>query len=534
MSQHSGSDQRALAALEEAAARNPDDPELQLQLGKHYLANRQSEQAEQAFRRAGRLVRGSPQPRLGIAASLLARGMRDQARTELRKTLEQFPGSADAWFNLGNLQRAELQLDEAARCYRKVLAIRPHDESACLNLAMVLTLGDRFAEAEAALREFMSIHAATADVLNNLGQALRYQRRFDAALECYRRAMELDPQHRGARLNIAVAQRQAGRMEEAERLLRSIIAAEPDNGEARFQLATVLLLDGRWQEGWREYAWRDTYRASKYSALTVPSLEQLRGRHVVVKSEQGLGDMLFFLRFVEGLSAVAASVAVELDARLRALLPGLAAPGTEERVEVMAGDLPTVTGAAVAPPLRLAADPAVASRVSHRLTALGPPPYVAITWEAGTRLRESRKPGAELYKRIEPEALAGALEGVSGTLLSIQRNAAATDMECFNARLGGRPLHDLGDVNADLAQALALLSLVDRYVGVSNTNTHLLAGLGGSGDVLVPCPPDWRWMLEGERSPWFPGFRVYRETAQLSWTDALAALNRALKSGSAK
>jgi Flp pilus assembly protein TadD len=534
MSQHSGSDQRALAALEEAAARNPDDAELQLQLGKHYLANRESERAEQAFRRAGRLVRSSPQPRLGVAASLLARGMRDQARSELRKTLEQFPGSADAWFNLGNLQRAELQLDEAARCYRKVLSIRPHDESACLNLAMVLTLGDRFDEAETALREFMSGHDATADVLNNLGQALRYQRRFDAALECYRRAMEVDPMHRGARLNIAVALRQAGRSAEAERLLRAIIAAEPENGEARFQLSTVLLLEGRWQEGWQEYAWRDTYSASKYSALSVPRLEQLRGRNVVVKSEQGLGDMLFFLRFVGGLSAVAASVAVDVDARLRRLLPGLPAPGAEERVEVMAGDLPAVTGIPVAQPVTLAVDPAAVSRVSERLGALGPAPYIAVTWEAGTRLRESRKPGAELYKRIEPDALAGALEGVHGTLVSIQRNPAAADLVRFAARPGARPLHDLGDVNADLAQALALLSLVDRYVGVSNTNMHLLAGLGRSADVLVPYPPDWRWMLEGERSPWFPGFRVYRETAQLSWTDALAALNRALRSGSTK
>ncbi len=534
MSQHSGSDQRALAALEEAAARNPDDPELQLQLGRHYLANRQSEQAEQAFRRAGRLARGSPQPRLGVAASLLARGMRDPARSELRKTLEQFPGSADAWFNLGNLQRADLQLDEAARCFRKVLSIRPGDESACLNLAMVLTLGDRFAEAEAALRDFMSGHGATADLLNNLGQALRYQRRVDAALDCYRRAMDLDPGHRGARLNIAVAQRQAGRTGEAERLLRAIITAEPDNGEARFQLATVLLLEGRWEEGWREYGWRDTYSASKYSALTVPKLGQLRGRDVVVKSEQGLGDMLFFLRFVGGLSAVAASVAVDVDARLRALLPGLAVPGTEERVEVMAGDLPAITGVAVAPPVRLAADPAVVSRVSERLAALGPPPYVAITWEAGTRLRESKKPGAELYKRIEPEALAGALEGADGTLLSIQRNPEAADLARFRARLGGRPLHDVGDVNADLAQALALLSRVDRYIGVSNTNMHLLAGLGRTADVLVPYPPDWRWMLEGGRSPWFPGFRVYRETAQLSWMEALDELNRTLRSGSTK
>src|SRR5262249_18143090 len=184
-----GSAPAALAALEEAAARDPRNAGLQLELGKHYLANGQGELAEGAFRRAGRLARSSPQPRLGVAASLLVRGRRDDAEAELRKLLEQFPGNADGWFNLGNLQRAALRLDGAARSYRKVLATRDSDESACLNLAAVLTLGDRFDEAEAELRAFMGRHGATADLLSNLGQALRYQRRFGASREALLRAL---------------------------------------------------------------------------------------------------------------------------------------------------------------------------------------------------------------------------------------------------------------------------------------------------------------------------------------------------------
>ena len=39
---------------------------------------------------------------------------------------------------------------------------------------------------------------------------------------------------------------------------------------------------------------------------------------------------------------------------------------------------------------------------------------------------------------------------------------------------------------------LALLSLLDEYVGVSNANAHLRAGLGRSMQVLVAHPPDVR------------------------------------------
>jgi hypothetical protein len=77
---------------------------------------------------------------------------------------------------------------------------------------------------------------------------------------------------------------------------------------------------------------------------------------------------------------------------------------------------------------------------------------------------------------------------------------------------------------------LALLDLVDAYVGVSNTNTHLRAGTGRPSHVLVPHPPEWRWMHAGERSPWFPEFSLYRQqrpdAGRSGWENALAALRR--------
>ncbi len=68
---------------------------------------------------------------------------------------------------------------------------------------------------------------------------------------------------------------------------------------------------------------------------------------------------------------------------------------------------------------------------------------------------------------------------------------------------------------------LALLALVDEYVGVSNANTHLRAGLGGSMQVLVPHPPEWRWGVAAEA--WFPTMRAYRQPAG-GWAPVLKAL----------
>jgi len=40
----------------------------------------------------------------------------------------------------------------------------------------------------------------------------------------------------------------------------------------------------------------------------------------------------------------------------------------------------------------------------------------------------------------------------------------------------------------------------------------------------VPRPAEWRWMAAGDGSPWFPGFRIYRQGFDGNWDKALDRL----------
>jgi hypothetical protein len=134
-----------------------------------------------------------------------------------------------------------------------------------------------------------------------------------------------------------------------------------------------------------------------------------------------------------------------------------------------------------------------------------------------------------LYKEIPIEKLSATLRGISGTLIALQRKPGAGEIDRLSELLQ-RPLHDLTDTNERLEDMLALLALLDDYVGVSNTNMHLRVAVGKTARVLVPCPPDWRWMARGDESPWFPGFRVYRQKNDGGWEAALKTLWEDLKS----
>ena len=111
----------------------------------------------------------------------------------------------------------------------------------------------------------------------------------------------------------------------------------------------------------------------------------------------------------------------------------------------------------------------------------------------------------------------------------MQRHPRAGEREKLAASLGA-PVRDFNAANDDLEEMLALMSLVDAYAGVSNANVYLRTGAGRDMQLLVPYPPEWRWVLETDRTPWFANVRVHRQLPDGDWTGALRGLRAALTS----
>ena len=137
------------------------------------------------------------------------------------------------------------------------------------------------------------------------------------------------------------------------------------------------------------------------------------------------------------------------------------------------------------------------------------------------------------YKEAPAARLAASLRGVDARVVVLQRQPKPGEVADFANALG-RPVLDLSALNDDLEAMLALAGLLDDQICVSNTNVHLAAARGRTCRILLPHPPEFRWMAAGAESPWFPGMRLYRQTPDGGWDMAFAALGRDLAAASAR
>jgi hypothetical protein len=238
--------------------------------------------------------------------------------------------------------------------------------------------------------------------------------------------------------------------------------------------------------------------------------EPLDGRRVLVRCYHGLGDTLQFIRYAPLVSKIAAELSVWAQPALLGLLStadGIdrllplhdGEPDAEYDVDVELMELPHVFRTTLetipsdipylrVPPLR---------RWSHDFA-------VGIAWAAGDW--DSRR--SIPFELLEPLAR---VRGVS--LHVLQRGPHRGEW-----RNGFGTLAHVRDAYEE-AQFMRALDLV---ISVDSMPAHLAGALGIPVWTLLHHEPDWRWMSHGDRSPWYPAMRLFRQPRAGDWEPVIA------------
>jgi len=473
--------------------------------------------AEACFRRASQFCPTNAEAQNNLGQALAAQGKQADARAAFWRAAEIDQLFAEPLLNLGLLAAAGKDWCGAIGYYIQALTRRSNYAEAHYNWAIAL---EWLGEAESAISHYnlaAQFRPGYEQAINNLAVLLDDTGRHREAETWFRTGLEVAPASAGLWSGYGSNRRALGDLQAAREAYGRALELKQDFPEARWNLSLAQLAEGDFAEGWANFRYRHSADRTRTPLPEVPWRLGHWPEIIDIAGEQGLGDELFFLRFAALLAEQGTRVRYAPDAKLRSLLERTEFLELAEQADltnpVSVVDLPYLTMSVATPPsIRLTSDPTHLDAMEAKLAAAGPGPYLGITWRAGIRQ------AGFLFKEIPLGDLAGAVAHWPGTLVNLQRQPADGEQVSGAA--------DFTRYNDSLEDMLALMTLLDAVVGVSNTNMHLRSAVGGIAHVLVTHPPEYRWMADGETSPWFPEFRLYRQDADGSWASALRSLEK--------
>lgn len=460
-------------------------------------------------------------------------GKRNEALGNYSRATVLRPDYAEAWNNRGNILQDMDRFKEALQDYDTALAIRPKYVHAWSNRATSLFKLGRPEEALASTEEAIRLDPSYAPAFNNRGYILRRMGRFSEALSCFDEAIAKRPGYAEAINNRGDALHKLGRFDEALRSYSTAIELKPNYHEARWNRGLLHLLMGNLQAGWAgmEHRWNCRWFQSdpRQSKCPVWTGQDLRGKSIVVYSEQGFGDTFQFCRYLPHLVRMGADVTFAAPRAIHRLLSKLSPAIKFEGSYLATGSYDYQTALLSLPyvfgtdfnsipsevPYIFAEDDLVESwrrKIGMQGFKIG------VSWQGN--------PTGEVdFGRSMRLALLEPLSRIEGIrLVSLQ---VKNGLDQLNALPEGMKVETLTDFNTGqdaFLDSAAAMRCMDLVLTTDSAPAHLAGAMGLNVFTLLMHVPDWRWLTERTDSPWYPTMKLFRQPAAGDWGSAVEAV----------
>jgi hypothetical protein len=357
--------------------------------------------------------------------------------------------------------------------------------------------------------------------------------RRDEALAAWNRTHALQPSSATTLVNRGLVHYELGQFEEALRDYRDAMSLAPHAIDARWNASWCLLKLGQFEEGWELFeARRELSVPGAARNLPKPrwsGSEDIAGRTLLVRAEQGLGDTIQFCRYLKLASDRGARVILQAPVELHGLLSGLAgmsaliAPDStpsefDFHCDLMS--LPRAFGTGVdtipaeVPYLR-----SESGKVSEWEKAMGERRRlrVGLVWSAGIR---PDQPQLWTYDRRNiPLGKLADWRNPDIEFYSLQKGQPAQSQlsQAISTHWEGPHIVDCAERLKDFTETAAIIENLDLVISVDTAVAHLAGALGKPVWILLCADACWRWLLDRVDSPWYPTARLYRQVTHGNW-----------------
>lgn len=495
--------------------------------------------AGSAYARACIINPASGSAFLNSAIIALETGRPEEAVEKAGQAVRLTPGNAEAWLRLGSALYTTNRYETALEAFGQARSRAPESVEPYFHLQRTHIALKNTIAAEKVAKQGMLLDPARHEIYAHSGRgdqqgatswtgsftkrlatvvkpssskaweqlAAEYysELKYASVARAAQRGAVLTPELIGPYNSLATATYHLGQFESSIRVSRYGLTVSPGFGDIGFNLSLSAFSIGDIETGWRYWPYRlNMAKAAKRFHLPKHwTPNEGKPAHLLVASEQGIGDDIIHLSCLPDLLDEIEQVTVETDARLFPLLkrsfpdlnliekqlqPGPNGETSHDYQEaqrehrfthsLISGDLPALYrhGTRKSEPRNgyLKADGIMQSEWKKRLRECGPAPYLGLCWRSGTLITDHRK-----IAYLSLEDLIAEIPTERFTLINLQYGDPSDEIRELQEKTG-ITVHDFPDLNQtkELDRVAALMSCLDLAVSPGTAALALACSVG--------------------------------------------------------
>ena len=379
-----------------------------------------------------------------------------------------------------------------------------------------------------------------------LGKAYHGIGDFGSAEKAYKKAYEVPPRLFSLLKNLASLYSDDKKFDSAEKLFKFLMRKFPENEKNKFDLSGVYLRAGRLVDGFFIYECRKIAETTYALLPNIPVLKSndIKGKRIVVITEQGFGDVFQFIRYAKKIKNRGAKVIVLLHNKIVKKIISLC-PFVDEVITVGGKCVADYKIALMSLPFYFETDvETIPQGVPYLYTEkslevelkekLNKKTFnIGLCWHGlADHEEKDNRTGEEFfvrcYRSVDLKLLEPLLKTKGVNFYSLQ-------MEYQNpiTKVGDGVIHGFGPdfdrKHGAFMDTAAVMKNLDLVITIDTSIAHLAGGLGVPTWTMLKYESEWRWLTDRDDSPWYPTMRLFRQEKPTGWEPVIQNVKVALE-----
>ena len=458
----------------------------------------------------------------------------EEAEIHLRKSIELKPENKDAYIMLGRVLRLNNKLAKSLKVLKKTQILQPNSYDVNLELSRTYYNLKQYEDALTYGIKAAKMRPTNLNALLNIAYICNQKGDLDFAIRMYRKVLTMAPNLDNANYNLGYSLKIKGNIKEALQYLDKAIALRPNYLDAHIARSQAKIAIENFKEGWEEYEWRWALfgiKPMKYKNSMWDG-SPIKGKTILLKTEQGFGDTLQFVRLAKIVKEMGAHVICQVQKPLVTLLSSCDfidkviyklddSVKYDEHAHLMS--LPRILKIkpdkipAEIPYLK--ADPELEKEWKEKLDT-DKNFKVGLCWHVDPIHEKTKSPWSLRSVSIEQLKPFAKIKGVS--FYSLQKLEDTKELERTPKGLNLTTFGpDFDKKHGSFMDSAAIIKHLDLVITVDTCIAHLAGGLNKPVWMLLPYAPDCRWQLGRSDTLWYPKMTLFRPKKPQVWDDVI-------------